>query len=212
MDISANIEEPIIILLCGCQKYINSVKNAIIRWTNPNWKVIALIGDPTLDISRYNINDNILYLNVNDSYEYLPSKIYAGIEWCYKQWPNLKGIFKTDDDIMFENYNKMVTCILENTHIPYWGLHVDSISGGLVHQTTIERCFNDKSLKDIQYYKTTHCFGAGYWLSNDVIKHITQYKSFFDNIGLEDTNIGYIINKGGWIPKHIPNPWWQLQR
>jgi hypothetical protein len=204
-------DEPIVILVCGCQKYLKSTKDCIQRLLNKNYIVIGLVGDMSLNEPIYNNDENILYLNVKDTYEDLPFKICSGIEWCYKKWPKLKGIFKTDDDIIFEDNNHLFKNISENTHIPYWGVNIETTTGGVLSSSRLDQ-FSDKTLKNIQYYSATYCWGAGYWISNKVVEWILDYRMFLKNPGSEDNNIGFVINRGGWFPKHIPIKWNQPQR
>ena len=62
--------EPIL-LICGCQKYKSSLENAIIRFTDPAYRVIGILGNKDAPTQ---LNDSILSLQVEDTYEALPKK------------------------------------------------------------------------------------------------------------------------------------------
>jgi hypothetical protein len=87
-----------VLLICGCQKYLVSLKAAIKRFANPKYVVIGLIGNPDRP-TAFDEKARILYLQVEDTYDALPIKIQAAISWVHKNLPDVPGIFKTDEDI-----------------------------------------------------------------------------------------------------------------
>lgn len=204
------MSEPII-MICCCKKYQAYLNAAIQRMERPEWRVVGIIGDLTL--SEPVFDGKIVTLNVNDTYEFLPQKIQKGFEWCYKQWPDTAGIFKTDEDIVFDNINDLVDGIFKNLSEPYWGLHVDNSVEGHVNQTQINNRYIDKSLKP-PIPTSKFCWGHGYWISKDTIPILIGKDADFEkyNIGSEDIYTGYKLNKSNIFPKHLPIKYKEVER
>jgi hypothetical protein len=157
---------------------------------------ICIIGDLNC---QTNFNENLLTLQVEDTYEALPIKIQAAFKWIYENYPNTVGVFKTDDDIFFENKNELITKINENILIPYWGLVIDSCISKPI-STYQNLLFENTELKLI-HPASHYCYGAGYWISNKSIALIAAAKDI--SYGLEDVTIGSILNEYGIFPINI---------
>jgi hypothetical protein len=186
--------EPIL-LICGCQKYKLSLEQAIIRFTNPVYKVIGILGDIN---SPTHLNGSLLSLQVEDTYETCPAKIQAAFRWIYENYPNTPGIFKTDEDIFIDDPNKLGKAILDNIKMPYWGFRQQIIvSKPCFEQHRVK--YSDKS--EIILPAANYLWGHGYWVSKSAIKHIVN--STLQLKGQEDVIIGSILNKAGIFPKQI---------
>jgi hypothetical protein len=191
------------ILICGCKKYEDYVRAAIQYMKRPEWRVIGITGDPSL--SEPSLKEDILTVTVIDTYEYLPLKIYAAIQWCYKMWPTTIGIFKTDDDIRLENLDHLAIGISKYFMIPYWGYCVETTLGGFVSQDRIDTQFINKTVRPT-FPAATYCYGHGYWISNNTIPLILNEKELFEiygTIGLEDVVVGHAVNKYNIKPLKI---------
>jgi hypothetical protein len=192
-----------ILLICGCKKYINSLKKAIVRMANPKYKVIGVIGNighPT----DFNEKTNIVSLQIDDSYEALPFKIQKALEWVFHNFPKSIGVFKTDDDIYFEDYNILADEIINNSHIPYWGLKIHQAKKAYIDKMRINSKYTDKNLQLISP-TATYCWGAGYWLSRKSMYYIINSKHF--RLGNEDVLVGYVLNKHGIFPVEKTLKW-----
>jgi len=189
--------EPIL-LICGCQKYKFSLEQAIIRFTNPAYRVIGILGDKNIPTQ---FDDSILSLQVEDTYEALPKKIHAAFRWIHENFPDTVGIFKTDDDILLENKALFIKTVLENIKIPYWGFKQQILPKQCLINRQILKFENKLLIKPHPAVNFVH--GAGYWVSKDLI--ITVIKSEMnDHYGPEDVYLAAALNKAGHIPKSIP--------
>lgn len=196
-----------IIMICCCQKYIEYLHAAVKRFTNSSWKVVGIVGG--VNKTTYDDKTNILSLEISDTYENLPSKIHAAIEWIYKKWPNCSGIFKTDDDIIMDI--EELSTLLLSTNEKYMGLNVEGCGSNKVDKGRIASRFDNTSLSPT-HQSAHYCWGAGYWLHNSVLPFIINEKDEYDNSALEDVCTGYVLNKNGVYPSKISIDWKEAPR
>jgi hypothetical protein len=187
--------EPIL-LICGCQKYKSSLEKAIIRFTNPAYRVIGILGDI---VNPTQFNGSILSLQVDDTYEALPRKIQAAFRWIDENFSSTAGVFKTDDDIFFDDQGDFVKTILDNTSIPYWGVKQQVLKSGLVRTQQVAKYTNPS--EKLHYPGANYIWGHGYWISKSVLPIITKGVTLTK--GPEDVLIGSLLNKAGYVPKEI---------
>lgn len=195
-----NMSDPPILLVCGCKKYETYLQAALVRMRHSAWIVLGVIGDPTLQ--QPYCNGTILYLPVEDTYEYLPKKLHAAYSWCFETFPHTCGIFKTDEDIVFGNVNALAGAILTNRHIPYWGIRVQTCAENYVNAVRISLRFEDKTLTP-KHPGATYCFGVGYWISRAALPAVVAAKEKYAVAGLEDVCTGNVMNSAGYIPVEI---------
>ena len=209
-QISFEYDGPII-LVCGCLKYQKSLELAIKRFQYPSCLTIGIIGDPILQDCE--LRENILYVNSEDTYEKLPLKLYLAYKWVNDNFPNIIGIFKTDDDIVIENLDKLHYEILNNFNIDYWGVNVDTCENHFLDKDRILNRYTDKKLNHISIPKSFYCWGAGYWLSKKSLLAISNSDLLiFDNFGLEDVLFGSVLNRLNIYPTQIKFNFKELDR
>ena len=139
---------------------------------------------------------NKLILNVLDGYEYLNLKTNKLLETINILYPDIKGIFKCDDDIIpnMSHLNKFINNVLKNNVIDYCGKIVNCNQ----HLSTfhIKKSIDDKFKKPLLIPKSTYCGGPLYFLSNKSIKIFNKENVNIDKtIFFEDVFIGYNLNK-----------------
>jgi hypothetical protein len=197
--------EPIVMIL-GCQKYKDNLMRAIDRMRLPGYRVIGIVGttEPT------SFDGTILSLQVEDSYEFLPRKVQAGFRWIYTKYPNISGIFKTDDDIFFNDQNQLSTEILKHQHVPYWGIVVAHCGAGRVDVNRIINSCDDKTLRPT-HPSANYCFGLGYWVSREALPLVCA-SSEYEDAFLEDVCMGHVLNKAGFFPKYVAIPYQERRR
>jgi len=185
-----------ILLICGCQKYKEELLRAIKRFEHSSYRTIGIIGDPSVPT---HFNGVYLSLEVEDTYEALPMKIQTAFAWIYANYPNTAGIFKTDDDIYFDNIDTVVQQIRTHQSIPYWGHRLVVAEAGPYRQVDYKRYSNGvRPIKEAARY----CGGNGYWISNLMIPTIINSSRF--TYGAEDYIMGTILNNAGHEPVHFP--------
>jgi hypothetical protein len=196
------MDEPIL-LICGCQKYKQALFRAIKRFQHPSYRVIGIVGDLTLPT---HFNGVYLSLQVEDTYEALPMKIHAAFAWIHINYPNAAGIFKTDDDIHFENINTLVEQIQIHKSVPYWGHRIISAPAGPYRDSDYKRySISVRPMRDKSHY----CAGNGYWVSKLLIPIVVNSKLF--QYGAEDSIMGTVLNGAGYIPVLVSIVWYQYR-
>lgn len=191
-----------VLLICGCRKYEEYLRAAIARFDRPEWEIIGICGgsEPTV----YDPATRILTLEAADTYEALPAKLHAAYSWIYANRPGIPGIYKTDDDMLYD-IPLLAKTILANQELPYWGVTASVCQAAPVNPVRIQSRFDDKTLRPI-HQTAVYCFGAGYWLKNTVLPTIVAASTDYKESALEDVCTGFVLNRGGWNPTRIRIP------
>jgi Galactosyltransferase len=198
-----------VLLICSCRKYEKYLHAAIKRMARPEWEIIGILGGGTGpatfdDISR------VLTLPSDDTYERLPSKMHAAFSWVWANRPGLPGIFKTDEDVLFD-IPVLANTVVANVALPYWGITSSLCKAGEVPLTRIENRFVDKTLRPV-HQSAVYSFGWGYWLSAEVLPIICAAGDEYEKSPLEDVCTGYVLNKVGVGPKKYLVPYSEVPR
>ena len=167
------------------------------RFFSHTYKIVGVLGG----YEETSFDGSILRLKAPDTYEHLPHKVREAVKYIGETFPNSIGIFKTDEDIFYENLGTLEKTITENASKDYWGVHTD-ICG--FKKSPFSHKFSDKSL--VAYYPPAfYCIGAGYWLSRKSMAAVTHEKNkeLFTYPGHEDIMVGYCINREGMHPSQI---------
>ena len=190
-----------IFLICGCRKYREYLDAAIRRMDRPKWRTIGIVGDPDCGTPR--LEGQILTLPVPDTYEALPTKIHAAFKWAYETFPKAPGIYKTDDDIIYNAMKELTKAISLLQNKPYWGLFIGICPENDVNPGRIAERFDDKTLKP-RHQSAIYCYGHGYWVSRKALEIIIAAENEYKGSYLEDVCTGYVLNRAGWKPLHMP--------
>lgn len=96
------------ILIFSCYKHYNS------RFLNPKfglknkeyqgWKVFYFLGNPNIT-SEYEVHDEFIILNCEDSYIHVMKKVILGIKYVFDNFIVQEGILRCGDDIIFNELN-----------------------------------------------------------------------------------------------------------
>jgi hypothetical protein len=198
-----------VVLVCGCEKYRTMLLTAIKRFTNSSgWITVGCIGKPSLTEPVFDASESIVYLPVSDTYEALPIKIWTAFTWIMKTWPDTPGIFKTDDDILCDLPRKT---LIVNQAIPYWGFVVSRCMENNINPARIQARFADKTLRP-RHDAAIYCFGHGYWIGRAAFPAILSSRADYERSYLEDVCTGFVMNRAGFIPKHLPLKYKEMPR
>jgi hypothetical protein len=189
-------EKPIL-LICGCRKYEAFLHAAMKRMARPEWELIGLLGGATT--TSYDPATKILTVATPDTYERLPQKLHAAYSWIAANRPGIPGIFKTDEDLLFD-MSALVQTVLAKQALPYWGVTASICQEAPVNLHRIQERFEDKSLKP-KHQAAIYCFGAGYWISAAALPAIVAAAADYETSALEDVCTGYVMNRAGWTPQ-----------
>lgn len=192
-----------VILLLACQKYIAYLHAAISRISHPSIRVVGVIGDASQNESHWNEQNSILTVPVSDIYEDLPKKVWAAIEWIYSKWPDTIGIWKTDDDIVYNSVEYLVSELYKNASIPYWGLVYEHCNAGVINEWRVKNRFNDITQTARLHQGAHYCWGHGYWINPTAIRLILNNKGEYDTSTAEDICTGFVLNTTSIIPQCI---------
>lgn len=110
------------ILIYSCQKYKQS-RIQDLGYLKPEyagWKVFFIVGDPTIQ-SKYTLDGNILTLRCEDSYLHLLKKTILGFKIALELVPDLTGVLKCGDDIVFHE-TELVRFLQEEKKHDYMGI------------------------------------------------------------------------------------------
>ena len=200
-------EKPIL-LICSCRKYEEYLHAAIRRMSRPEWTVVGLLGGATT--TSYDPVSKILTVATPDTYECLPKKLHAAYSWIVANRPGIPGIFKTDEDLLFD-VSLLVQAVLENTTRPYWGVTKAICKEAPISVARMQKQFDDISMRPMQQ-AAVYCYGAGYWISASALPAIVAAASDYKASVLEDVCTGYVMNRAGWIPTRIRVEWEEVPR
>lgn len=193
------------ILVCCCYKYYKQYEYISKKWNkidDNNIKIFYLFGNEKIKNSYYDSKTNILLLKVNDNYESLPKKIYLAIRYILEKYPEINGIYKTDDDIVYQKIDILIKIIkyCYNNDINYSGLIIDNIDRDKISDRRIRKRFENKKINNIYHSDAIYCYGAGYYLSKTSMKIIKEHQIYIYKQYLEDVSIGHILNKYNIYP------------
>lgn len=189
-----------ILLICGCRKYEEYLHAAIKRMSRPEWDIIGIRGGGSE--TSFDEATRVLTLDSVDTYEALPAKLHAAYAWIHVNRPGIPGIFKTDDDMLFD-IPRLAATVVANTNIDYWGVTYSMCKAAPVNQARIQNRFDDKSLTPT-HQTAIYCFGAGYWISKVALPHIVAAGEDYKSSALEDVCTGFVLNRAKILPQKIP--------
>jgi hypothetical protein len=195
-----------VILVCGCQKYRQFLEAAIRRFLCANdedWHVVGVLGGSDGSEARYDPATHLLTLPVPDTYEALPQKIVVALRYITTHWPDAVGVFKTDDDILFD-YGVLLRTLAANTKEAYWGHITEKCRTGFLSKERILSRFADTDRGPTRYPAARYCYGIGYWLRRDAVDIVLHATDELIAAPIEDIWIGAVLNRRGIYPTPIP--------
>lgn len=189
-----------ILLIMNCKKYAwkaNQQKETWITNLPTSLPFFHVQGNPDLSSSEYEFNHefNILYVNVKDDYNSLPKKVIASFKAALQNYPNLKYIFKTDDDQMLTNpkFFQTITNLIKTkkpkTH--YGGQRIVIETPYLSQYNRI----HPELPNDLILHKTEYCSGRFYFLSKAAIQNLITKSEDVGKEYLEDYAMGFHLSQ-----------------
>lgn len=164
-------------------------------------------GIPTMT-SLYRIEDKYLYLNCDDGYEQLCKKTMTLCQTIQIAFPDAKGVFKCDDDIIpnISHINQMIDFIdTQNDKIDYLGRKL------IIPETVYDAFYYNKiriknpHFNDFKYmvFKGIYAAGPLYYISMKSINIISKTKINYDKTAAEDNMVGVILNHHKIFPHNL---------
>ena len=199
-----------ILLIAGCRKYEPYLVAAIRRFADPTWEVLGVLGDPTVPEPVYTPDTQILTLPCSDTYERLPAKLHAAYSWIAETRPGIPGIFKTDEDMLF-NLKDLASAIETHQKVPYWGVTASICQAAPVNPVRIQHRFTDPT-QTPTHQSAVYCFGAGYWISKAALPIVVAASRDYATSALEDVCTGFVLNRAGIYPSKVRLPFAETPR
>jgi hypothetical protein len=199
-----------ILLIAGCRKYEPYLVAAIRRFADSTWEVLGVLGDPTVPEPVYTPDTRILTLPCSDTYECLPAKLHAAYSWIAENRPGIPGIFKTDEDMLF-NLKDLADAVTRHQSVPYWGVTASICQAAPVNPQRIQARFTDPALTP-SHQAAVYCFGAGYWISKAALPIVIAASRDYKGSALEDVCTGFVLNRAGIYPTKVRLPFAETPR
>lgn len=200
-----NNQNSLMVMITSCYK--NRHKIEIIRKYlcsllgkfNISYKFI--IGNSKLK-KAYMYND-IIFLPCPDSYEYLPNKIFLGLNYLYHHYPN-SFFLKIDDDTFINPYN-LINLSLNS----YYLGKVKKVDMTFNRQWHRGKCSN--RLKNNLLYPQNRIIinslyakgECGYFIHRSIIPILNKHRKYIITDLYEDKAIGDVLFKNGIKPKDM---------
>ena len=123
---------------------------------------------------------------LSDDYLNLPNKVYNTIKTIHSLFPNIIGIYKTDDNVEL-NIDLLYHKLIELKHTNYWGHettrnYLTQYSGHLINNHSNEISDNLFLLKKFPIkmnIDNKYCGGKGYFINNNSIQIIINNPQYF---------------------------------
>jgi hypothetical protein len=199
-----------VVLVCGCERYREYLVAALRRLTGPEWELVGVVGGaagaPVWDEAT-----RIVALPVSDTYEALPTKIHAAFAFAAAKWPDAPGVYKTDDDIVYQSVPQLAKALVAYAAEPFWGLVTATCRAAQVNPIRIATRFQDTTLKPM-HQGAAYCYGHGYWVGRQAIPAVIAAVADYQTSYLEDVCTGYVLNRAGYRPKRLPLAYSELPR
>jgi hypothetical protein len=193
------IHSEFILLIFNCQKYKYKAEQQKQTWLKDFTYIpyFHVIGDESINANyKFDLEQNILYVNTPDDYVSLPKKVIAAYH-AVKQEYDFKYIFKTDDDqhLTYPDFFKTIISVLLHYYnttkkIHYGGHIIDVIQPYLSKYNKIHPELPD----DLPILTTKYCSGRFYLLSNVAVSNLLSKRNHIEREFLEDYAIGYYLS------------------
>jgi hypothetical protein len=200
------MEQEYILLIMNCEKYrekANFQKETWLKTLLPSYLTYYhVLGDENLtEPFLFDHSKNLLTVKTMDDYNSLPKKVIASFQSVYETFPNLKYVFKTDDDQTLEN-TKFFDAIINviNTKKPktHYGGHIVDIPIPYLSKY----CLIHPELPDnLILQRTKYCSGRFYFLSQPAIVNLISKRDSIGKEYLEDYAIG--LNLGFYYKENM---------
>jgi hypothetical protein len=157
-------------------------------------KVYIMYGDENIDADYKITDEKYLVLKVNDTYDFLMDKTLALLKTINLLFPESKGMFKCDDDVV-------VNIKHINTFIQLLSISPIDYAGHCVVRTKEYNTWSRKNNYDkYPVEECSYCGGPLYFLSKKSLDCFQSDRSLIKKIYYEDMLVGYHLNKHNIFP------------
>jgi hypothetical protein len=193
-----------ILLIVSCKKYSNRRHMQLHTWIPQlpkNVSYFYIIGDKERCGNSeflFDGNENMLYVNTNDDYLSLPSKIITAIH-AVQQTMMYDYILKTDDDqiLIKPSFFEILDKDISSHHYGGYTIDVDN------HASTYWM-LHDELPKELLLEKTKYCSGRFYFLSPFAVCTLLEKRESISSRIIEDHAIGF------YLPDDVKQSMWKM--
>lgn len=207
--------------------YLSDVHKYPIRY-------IRYVGDPCLnDEWVFDEQHNLLTVRSKDDYVNLSHKLRLALKAIHSLFPDIKGVFKTDDDIQI-NIKNLYDILETHSDCDYFGKVIDGksyCSNYLQSKTYVYEIYPILKKSLIHVVDGSYCAGGGFYISRKAINYIindpvmfnpfpSNYMDYYDTgttvfynlFVFDDKNVGVLLHSKGIQPVNIDISkavWWK---
>ena len=200
------MEFEVLFIIYSCKKKLDLSEQLydMVNDKLKNCKVFLMYGDESISEEFKIIDNKYLVLKVPDYYENLREKTIQMFSAVENAFPNVKGCFKCDDDIIpcIKSLNIYIEYFLKH-NIHYAGKVAHVHESGQMSWHHVGKCHNSELDKNFKFiHECTYVNGPLYYLNRDtILKFNRTDKSIY--IFSEDAMVGFHLNKIGIYPMNI---------
>ena len=175
------IDSNIILLICSCDKYILKAQYQKLTWLKTFQSICSdipffhIVGRPNMNSKyKFDHDQHILFVQTNDDYNSLPSKMLAAFDAIEREYSYLY-IFKTDDDQMVSNvnfFNHLSSLLIQQYNTPnsiHYGGQVIDVK--MPHVSEYWQ-LHPELPKNLLIKPTKYCSGRFYFISSQAVKEL----------------------------------------
>lgn len=180
-----------IFILYSCKKNIEMANKTYERIYNKinNTKVYIIYGDEFIKEKYTIVDDKYIILNLKDDYDHLNSKTLLLFQTLNIEFPEMKGMFKCDDDVILnlKDVNNIISRIAD----------IDYAGKTIIRED--DASWQQKNGEDNhETYPCKYCGGPLYFLSKKAIEYFNTEE--VKMIYYEDMMVGYHLNQYNIFP------------
>jgi hypothetical protein len=195
---------PVLFIIYSCKKKLHLSEQLydMINEKLYNCKVYLMYGDETINNEYKIVDEKYLVLKVGDYYENLTDKTIKLFNVIEKNFPNVKGCFKCDDDIIpsIISINKFIEYFLKN-NIPYAGQICAIHEEGQFFWSHKGKTNNpDYGNEAIFIPGCSYAAGPMYYLNRDSISKLNNSENRI--LFSEDAYVGFNLNRYDIFPEY----------
>ena len=200
------MEFEVLFIIYSCKKKLDLSEQLydMVNEKLKNCKVFLMYGDETISEEYKIINNKYLVLKVPDYYENLREKTIQMFSAVENAFPNVKGCFKCDDDIIpcVKSLNNYIEYFLKH-NIHYAGKETSIHENGQMSWEHVGKTNNSELDKNFIFlHGCTYVSGPLYYLNQDtIIKFNRTDKSVY--MFSEDAMVGFHLNQKEIFPIYI---------
>jgi len=159
-----------------------------------------LNGEPGLETGYKIVDDKYLLVKCGDNYENLSEKSICLFRAVKSAFPNVKGIFKVDDDIIpnINKINEMIS-LINSVEIDYLG-NVCTIPDNFYSKDHFNKCANPKYNTKKIVISGRYITGPLYYVSMKSITALANSVVDYDYYFFEDNMVGYFLRMNNILP------------